>query len=60
MKAAERFHHRAARISVRKSNHFACLPQLRLSSITLAPCRKVIGVPGQRSQAARNVARATW
>ena len=31
----------------------------RLSSITLAPCRKVTGVPGQRSQAARNVARAS-
>ena len=25
----------------------------RLSSITRAPCRKVMGVPGQRSQAAR-------
>jgi hypothetical protein len=31
----------------------------RLSSITLAPCRKVMGVRGQRSQAARNVASAT-
>jgi hypothetical protein len=31
----------------------------RLSSITRAPCRKVMGVPGQRSQAARKVARAT-
>src|SRR6516165_6003116 len=31
----------------------------RLSSITLAPFRKVMGVPGQRSQAARNVARAS-
>jgi hypothetical protein len=27
----------------------------RLSSITRAPCRKVMGVPGQLSQAARNV-----
>jgi hypothetical protein len=27
----------------------------RLSSITRAPCRRVMGVPGQRSQAARNV-----
>jgi hypothetical protein len=26
-----------------------------LSSITRAPCRKVMGVPGQRSQVARNV-----
>jgi len=25
----------------------------------LAPCRKVMGVPGQRSQAARKVARAS-
>jgi hypothetical protein len=31
----------------------------RLSSITRAPCRKVTGVPGQRSQAARKVASAT-
>src|SRR6516165_10489455 len=31
----------------------------RLSSITRAPCRKVMGVPGQRSQAARKVASAT-
>src|SRR5262249_24251671 len=31
----------------------------RLSSITLAPCRNVMGVPGQRWQAARNVASAT-
>src|SRR6516225_5918048 len=30
----------------------------RLSSITRAPCRKVMGVPGQRSQAARKVASA--
>jgi hypothetical protein len=37
-------------------------PQLqgrRLSSITRAPCRKVMGVPGQRWHAARNVASAT-
>ena len=31
----------------------------RLSSITRAPCRNVMGVPGQRSQADRNVASAT-
>ena len=31
----------------------------RLSSITRAPRRKVMGVRGQRSQAARNVASAT-
>jgi hypothetical protein len=32
----------------------------RLSSLTRAPCRKVMDAPGQRSQAARKVARATW
>jgi hypothetical protein len=32
----------------------------RLSSITRAPCRNVMGVPGQRSHAARYVASATW
>ena len=31
----------------------------RLSSITRAPCRKVVGAPGQRWHAARNVASAT-
>src|SRR5215471_19058091 len=30
-------------------------PSPRLSSMTQAPSRKVMGVPGQRSQAARNV-----
>jgi hypothetical protein len=32
----------------------------RLSSITRAPCRRVMGMPGQRWQAARKVASATW
>src|SRR5262249_62187662 len=31
-----------------------------LSSITRAPRRKVMGVPGQRSHAARKVVSATW